>query len=390
MVKALHDAGIGVIMDVVYNHTYASNSSFQKIVPYYYYRYTNTGANSSASGCGNDTASERYMYGKFIVDSVKYWAAAYDLDGFRFDLMGLHDLQTIRNVEIAVHAINPEAIIYGEGWTMGSTIDGSDMANQSNISKIEPSEGAVGSVAVFNDVIRDGLKGSVFEESGKGYINGAGSGNVTKVLFGIKGGGEIGLSWMVKDAMVINYMSAHDNLTLWDKLLASTPEADDETRYAMTRLGATIVLVSKGTPFWQAGEEMLRTKGGDENSYNSSDEVNNIDWSVLSPTSAETAMMKYYKHLINIRKSYGVFTDPDSVITENKISDGRFTVLFESADGGKALLVSNPTDTEMTYVLEAGWYMIANGVDADTAPVYCEGNITVPAYSAVILVGAVN
>ena len=390
MVKALHDAGIGVIMDVVYNHTYDANSSFHKIVPYYYYRYTSTGANSSASGCGNDTASERYMYGKFMVDSVKYWAEEYDLDGFRFDLMGLHDLETMRNVEIAVHAINSEAIIYGEGWTMGSTIDGSAMANQSNISKIEPSKGAIGSVAVFNDAIRDGLKGSVFEEAGQGYINGKGSAGLAKVLFGIRGGTGTGIGWTVENAMVINYMSAHDNLTLWDKLLASTHGVSDETRYAMNRLGATIIMVSKGTPFWQAGEEMLRTKGGDENSYKSSDEVNNIDWSVLSEGSAETAMMKYYKNLINVRKAYGVFTDTTSVLTETKLSDGRFTVLFESANGEKALVVSNPTAAPMTYELEGTWYMVVNGIDGNGTPTLAEGTVTVPAYSAVVFVNEVK
>ena len=386
MVKALHDAGIGVIMDVVYNHTYDTNSSFQKIVPYYYYRYTSTGANSSASGCGNDTASERYMYGKFIVDSVKYWASEYDLDGFRFDLMGLHDLQTLKNVEVAVHSINPEAVIYGEGWEMGSTIDGSAMANQSNIFKIESSEGAIGSVAVFNDVTRDGIKGNVFDTAAKGYINGAGNANVENVLFGIKGGTGTDVEWTVNNAMVINYMSAHDNLTLWDKLLASTSDATDETRCAMTRLGATLIMVSKGTPFWQAGEEMLRTKGGNENSYKSSDEVNNIDWSVLNPSSAQNDMMKYYRHLIKIRKTYGVFTDVHSVLTEAKLTDGRFTVLFESADDGKAMLISNPTSVTMSYELQRGWYMVVNGTDADTVPTYCEGNITVPAYSAVVLV----
>ena len=147
MVQALHEAGIGVIMDVVYNHTYDGNSSFNRIVPYYYYRYDSTGANTSASGCGNDTASERYMYGKFMTESTAYWVEEYHLDGLRFDLMGLHDLQTMQEVEAAVHTINPKAVIYGEGWTMGSTIDGSAQANQSNISKITPTGKAIGSVA---------------------------------------------------------------------------------------------------------------------------------------------------------------------------------------------------------------------------------------------------
>ena len=163
MVQALHNAGLGVVMDVVYNHTYDGNSAFNRLVPYYYYRYTPAGANSNASGCGNDTASERYMFRKFMVDSVSYWAKEYNLDGFRFDLMGLHDLETMRQVEAAVHAINPNAIIYGEGWTMGATGDGSPQANQTNISKIEATNGAAGSISVFNDVIRDGLMGSVFD-----------------------------------------------------------------------------------------------------------------------------------------------------------------------------------------------------------------------------------
>ena len=274
MVQALHDAGIGVVMDVVYNHTYDANSAFNKLVPYYYYRYNADGSNSSASGCGNDTASERYMYRKFMVDSVSYWAQEYNLDGFRFDLMGLHDLQTMDQVQQAVHKINPHAIIYGEGWTMGSTIDGSAQADQRNIGKID-------GISVFNDAIRDGLKGSVFDAESRGYISGEAKANVQKVIFGIMGGKGMTTGWQVEDDRVINYMSAHDNRTLWDKLANSNADATVEQRLAMNRLGAAIIMVSRGTPFMQAGEEMLRSKGGDENSYNSGDAVNNIDWEVL-------------------------------------------------------------------------------------------------------------
>ena len=386
MVLALHKAGIGVVMDVVYNHTHDANSSFNKIVPYYYYRYTSTGVNTSASGCGNDTASERYMFGKFMVDSVKYWASEYDLDGFRFDLMGLHDLQTIQEVENAVHTINPEAIIYGEGWTMGATIDGSKMANQSNIKDITITDGAIGAVAVFNDVIRDGLKGSVFEKESQGYISGKGAANLAKVLFGIKGGDALSQGWSVKDARVVNYMSAHDNNTLWDKLELSNGSYPIETRLAMNRLGATILMASKGMTFFQAGEEMLRTKDGDENSYKSSDKINNIDWSVLDGESIQYEMMLYYKHLINVRKTYSIFTNNSSTITEVKTTNGRVAVLFENEIDGKALLISNPTSAEMTYELDGTWYMVVNGVDASAEPVLCEESITVPAYSAIILV----
>ena len=387
MVQALHAAGIGVVMDMVYNHTYDANSSFNKIVPYYYYRYTATGANSSASGCGNDTASERYMFGKFMVDSVSYWAEEYDLDGFRFDLMGLHDLATMQEVENAVHAINPEAIIYGEGWTMGSTIDGSPMANQGQISKIEPLEGAIGGIAVFNDVIRDGLKGSVFTATSKGYISGNGNGSFPSVLFGIKGGAGTGFSWEVKNGMVVNYMSAHDNNTLWDKLILSNGDNTVEERLAMNRLGATLLMISKGTVFFQAGEEMLRTKDGDENSYKSSDAINNIDWSVLKEGSNEYEMMRYYQELIRVRQEYAIFrTLNTAVIANTSYGEGRVAITLDNHAGGKALIVSNPTGEAMTYNVSGNWHMIVNGVDVMDAPEAVTGSIPVPAYTAVVFV----
>ena len=380
MVQALHEAGIGVIMDVVYNHTYDGNSSFNKIVPYYYYRYDSTGANTSASGCGNDTASERYMFGKFMVESASYWVEEYNLDGLRFDLMGLHDLETMQEVEAAVHTVNPRAIIYGEGWTMGATIDGSSQANQSNISKITPTGKAIGAVAVFNDAIRDGLKGSVFEKTGQGYINGAAKASERKVIFGIKGGEGIGQGWSVTDAMVINYMSAHDNNTLWDKLLLSAPDKSDDQRNRMNNLGAAIVMISKGTPFWQAGEEMLRTKGGDENSYKSSDEVNNIDWSVLKEGTREYATMCYYKGLIEMRKAFDIFTDTKAkVVHAESIGSGILVVTIEDGKGGQALILINPHNTDLPYTLEGQWNLVADDASAGAEILAQEsGSIQVP------------
>ena len=368
MVMALHEAGIHVIMDMVYNHTYDANSSFNKIVPYYYYRYTSTGANSSASGCGNDTASERYMFGKFMVDSTAYWTEEYKLDGLRFDLMGLHDLQTMQEVETAVHAINPNAILYGEGWTMGSTIDGSDQANQANISKITPSGNAIGTIAVFNDVIRDGLKGSVFDKASQGYISGSSTANQSKVIFGIKGGESVGQSWAVTNSMVINYMSAHDNNTLWDKLALSNPTDTDIQRNRMNKLGAAILMISKGTPFWQAGEEMLRTKGGDENSYKSSDEVNNIDWSVLQDGTMEYETMLYYKGLIEMRKAFPIFTSPNTKVTNvEELKSGMAIITFDDGNGGQALVVLNPHSTTLPYTLEGQWHLVADATRAGSA-----------------------
>ncbi|MBQ4563104.1 MAG: type I pullulanase, partial [Lachnospiraceae bacterium] len=383
MVMALHEAGIGVIMDVVYNHTYDANGCLNRIVPYYYYRYNSDGSNTSASGCGNDTASERYMYGKYMVESASYWVDEYNLDGLRFDLMGLHDVETMQEVESAVHAINSHAIIYGEGWTMGSTIDGSPQANQTNISKIEPTGDAIGSVAVFNDVIRDGLKGSVFDKTAKGYISGSTKNTLADIIFGIKGGVGVGQGWTVENAMVINYMSAHDNNTLWDKLLLSNGTNSDDQRNRMNNLGAGIIMISKGTPFWQAGEEMLRTKDGDENSYQSSDEINNINWSVLKEGNREYETMLYYKGLIEMRKTYDIFTDNDTqVISAEETGSGILTVIFDDGKGGRALVVINPHNTGLPCTLEGEWNLVANAERAGADVIAREsGSITVDGIS---------
>lgn len=388
MVQSLHEAGLSVVMDVVYNHTYDANSNFNKIVPYYYYRYTSSGANSSASGCGNDTASERYMFRRFMVDSVSYWMKEYKVDGFRFDLMGLHDLETMRQIEQALHQINPSAIIYGEGWSMGSTVDGSKQANQTNIKEISATNGAAGSVALFNDVIRDGLKGSVFNSASKGYINGAGKSNINAVKFGINGASGVGASWSVKNSAVINYMSCHDNLSLWDKLAVANANDTLQTRLAMNRLGATIVMMSSGTPLMQAGEEMLRTKNGDENSFKSSDAINNIDWESLTPNSDQYAMMQYYKGLIALRKSSDLFTASAGVahMFDVDSSTGFMAVKYDNHRGNYALLILNPTSSAVSYSLDGEWRMYADGSTASAQAISTvSGTIQIPAYSAIVL-----
>ncbi len=385
MVQALHDNGIGVIMDVVYNHTYDFNSSFNKTVPYYYYRYTKNAELSNASGCGNDTASERIMFRRFMLNSVKYWAKEYKLDGFRFDLMGLHDLETMKQIEKAVHQINPKALIYGEGWNMGFTMDGSQQANQFTISQIEPEEGVGGSISVFNDAIRDGLKGSVFDMSSKGYISGAYHEYEEKIKFGLSGGNSRNATgWSVKNASVINYMSAHDNRTLWDKLSLSNSENTKEERLAMNRLGAAIIMLSKGTPFMQAGEEMLRTKNGEENSYNLSDDINNIDWEVLKPESDEYKMMLFYKGLIEIRKNSPVVMAHDEAVVEfgylpdggmmtfivgvkNTETTNNFTTAIKTGD---IFVVINPTENvHEHYFVVKDWKVLCNGDKAGIEPI---------------------
>ncbi len=388
MVQSLHNDGLGVIMDVVYNHTYSADSNFNRIVPYYYYRFNSDGTNTSASGCGNDTASERYMFGKFMVDSVKYWAEEYNLDGFRFDLMGLHDLETMREIEKAVHAINPNAIIYGEGWTMGSTLNREPQANQTNISKIEPSEGAAGSIAVFNDAIRDGLKGSVFEEKGSGYISGDYHTYEGKVQFGIAGGAGSEAGWRVAGAAVINYMSAHDNHTLWDKLEASNGDNTVEERMAMNRLGAAIMMISQGTPFMQAGEEMLRTKDGDHNSYKSSDEINNLNWEALTADSNEYAMMLYYKGLLAMRSQYEIFRgNGDVKVSFGMLTGGGMTVEMKDDKGNEALVLINPTARAASYTLDGQWNLVATGTEAGAQVMRTDSDkVTVEAGSILVYV----
>lgn len=396
MVMALHEAGIGVIMDVVYNHTFDANASFNKIVPYYYYRYTTTGSNSSASGCGNDTASERYMFGKFIVDSTSYWLSEYNLDGFRFDLMGLHDLTTMQEVESALHTIDPTAVLYGEGWTMGATTDNSLQANQSNIKRITATNGAIGTIAVFNDTIRDALSSSFWDGkiSGQGYITGNYSSTYGKVLFGVYGGEDSSNSWYVYDDMVINYMSCHDNNTLWDKISIAQGSKPVETRLAMNRLGATILFASQGAVFFQAGEEMLRTKphpngGYDHNSYNSSDEVNNIKWEVLTGTSHESQMVDYYAGLIAIRKTYDVFTDYENNTLTNETKGGGAQLILKYSDGngGEVIVVTNATANSYNYTLSGDWHVLCDGVNASADSIkVVNGSVPVPAYSAVIIV----
>jgi len=357
MVQGLHAAGLGVVMDVVYNHTYSLDSNLNRIVPYYYYRFNADGSASNGSGCGNETASDRVMCRKYIVDSVRYWAEEYRLDGFRFDLMALHDVETMQAVEEAVHTVNPKALIYGEGWTGGGTpLHDNFKADQRNIKQVAASGDAIGSVAVFNDAIRDGLKGSVFNQKDTGYASGTATRtNAEKVIFGLRGGLKgSAVAWSVKDSMVINYVSSHDNNTLWDKLLISCPYATDEERLAMNRLCAASVLLSRGIPFFLAGEEMLRTKQGDSNSYKSSDEVNNLDWDSLTPDSPQLAMSEYYRGLIRIRRENAFLTSGD--VPECELLDGNVIAVTWRADGeAVAFALINPGSGDVEAELPDGW-----------------------------------
>jgi pullulanase len=306
MVLALHNAGIRVVMDVVYNHTADSaNSNFNLIMPGYYYRMVN-GNFSNGSGCGNETASERAMYRKFMIDSVCYWAKEFKIDGFRFDLMGLHDIQTMNLLASELRKINSNALIYGEGWTGGT----SGLAE--NKSALKKNAKLLDGIAVFSDDIRDSIKGSVFNAADKGFVSGK-AGTKDGVLFGVYGASKtVGgyVAWANNPTQSINYASAHDNLSLADKI-ASSSSASAADRAKMTRLSAAIVFTSQGIPFFQAGEEMLRSKVKedgtfDENSYKSSDAVNSIKWDLKSETEYSKTF-EYYKGLIALRKAFPEF-----------------------------------------------------------------------------------
>ncbi|MFW6022335.1 MAG: type I pullulanase [Halanaerobiaceae bacterium] len=299
MVKSLHDNGIGVIMDVVYNHTYhTENSPFNKIVPYYYYRMTPNGAYSNGSGTGNETASERIMMRKFIVDSVKYWAEEYHIDGFRFDLMALHDKKTMAEIENTLHKIDSSILIYGEPWMGGL----SPLSREKQMNK-GTQQGM--NIAVFNDNYRNAIKGNN-DGTSTGFVSGA-----QHLEDYIKRGvvGAIDYNHHIKDFALepyetINYVSSHDNLTLWDKLNKSNMHDSDEIRIKMDRLAQGIVFTSQGIPFIHGGEEMLRTKFGNHNSYNAGDRINQIKW--------ERKCLYYdtfcfYKGLIELRKKQPAF-----------------------------------------------------------------------------------
>ncbi len=383
MVQALHKAGIGVIMDVVYNHTSGLDSNFNKIVPYYYYRFNANGTASNGSGCGNETASDRYMFRKYMVDSVHYWQTEYNLDGFRFDLMGLHDIETMQAIADVVYEQNEHALIYGEGWTGGtSTLYEGKQAILKNVQELNRTSKKNG-VSLFNDVIRDAVKGSVFDIKDTGFATGAKAENIEKLMFGVNGGvknSAIGtasdVNWSAYNPTnVINYVSAHDNNTLWDRICYVYGEGSDtlELRLKRNRLSAAIIQTALGVPFMQAGEEMLRQKKNadgsyNENSYNASDEVNNIQWNLLTQTSEQYKMMQYYKGLIAFRKAHPVLR---SATAENIISgvkkDGATVSFTMKAGDDELFVVYNAEEKAKSVTLPAGnWTLYIDGVTAGT------------------------
>ena len=300
MVKALHDNGLSVVMDVVYNHVYdAGTFCFNQIVPGYFSRINSKGEYSNGSSCGNDTASERSMVRKYIVDSVCYWADEYHIDGFRFDIASLLDTVTINEIMAAVHRKHPNVIFYGEGWDMKTelTKPGVQLAEQTN-SALVPGFG------FFSDTIRDLLRGSTFDSTAPGFIAGAvvPKEALEACFMGMP-------SWAAQPDQCVNYASCHDNTTLFDRIALTAPSAPVVTRIRMNNLAAAFYMLSQGVPFLQAGEEMLRTKPGkhggfDDNSYRSPDSVNSLKWATLDKPEYQD-VLSYYKGLIAFRKAHG-------------------------------------------------------------------------------------
>ena len=393
MVQSLHKDGISVIMDVVYNHVYdAGNFCFNKLVPDYFSRMTN-GTYSNGSACGNDTASERAMVKKYIVDSVLYWATEYHIDGFRFDLVGLIDTETINEVMEAVHAVRPDVVFYGEGWTMNTTVTkkGYSMTTQTNSTMVP-------GFAFFSDTLRDGLKGSVFNNTEKGYVSGANNleSLIEDCFLGSSG------NWCTTPTQTINYASCHDNNTLYDRLQLSCPDASQEDLVKMNNLSAAIYMTAQGIPFVHAGEEMLRTKvnpggGFNENSYNASDEVNSIKWNTLED-SVYTDVVDYYKGLIAFRKAHPVLrltTAEDvakhvSVVDMEDANVTAFSVTggLEDETADAMYIVFNPNNEAKEITLPEGeWHVCINGETAGVESLEkVSGTATVDAISALVLV----
>ena len=321
LIQTFHKNGLRVIFDAVYNHTaLTEQSNFNQLVPGYYYRHKKDarpdpfgGSFSNATACGNETASEMPMMRKFMLESVLYWAKEYHIDGFRFDLMGVHDIKTMNIISKALHKVKPDIVLYGEGWTAGeSPLPDSMRAIKKNAWKLDR-------IAVFSDDIRDGIKGSVFDVKDKGFASGK-LGMEESVKFGIAAAcdhpqidySKVNYSKQPYAAApwnVITYCECHDNNTLWDKLALSCPNASEEERKKMHQLALTIILTSQGIPFLHAGSEFLRSKNGVENSYNSGDSINALKWSLKKENLEIT---NYVKRLIKIRKEHPAFRMTDA------------------------------------------------------------------------------
>ena len=390
MVKGLHDNGISVIMDVVYNHVYDANQfCMNKIVPDYFSR-----PNSNGSGCGNDTASERSMVRKYIVDSVLYWADEYHIDGFRFDLVGLLDTVTINEIVETVHETHPNVIFYGEGWSLTSktTKNNVTLANMANSTKTP-------GLAFFSSDIRDTIKGSTFVSVSAGYISGGygSTGDMLKLFKGMP-------SWCKTPTQSINYLSCHDSYTLYDHISLVNAYESPRVKVARNNLGAAFYLTAQGVPFMQGGEEFLRSKpdastynGYNKNSYNAPDSVNSLKWDSLNDRASSTTMA-YYQGLIAFRKAHPALRMTDAAMVNSNVFsllDLDYNVVGYRINGGAnadtaegIVAIFNPNKDATTVTLPEGqWHICVNKEQAGTTSLgVVSGSVNVEGISAMILV----
>lgn len=395
MIQALHNAGIGVIMDVVYNHTYTSDSWLQRTVPNYYYRMNNDGTFSNGSGCSNDTASEHLMFRKYMIDSVTYWASEYHIDGFRFDLMGLHDVTTMNSIRTALDNLYADGsgsriLMYGEAWDMATNCDeGTVLASQKNLKQMSDRIGA------FDDTIRDAIKGSTGGTDGAFVQDGSRRANLKT---GIAGQSDTTTGWANVPSQCVTYASCHDNLCLYDKLVGSVYGADGKYRkryedlVAMNKLSAAIVITSQGIPFSLGGEEFCRSKDGDENSYASSRKENMLDWENVDLYSD---VIEYYRGLYKIRDAFAAFSDStaataNSLTYLSDVPKGVTGYTINNTESGKwnqMCVIFNGSDSAQNVTAKGDWVVLADNKTAGLRNIKNVTNsVKVEAHSAVIMV----
>ncbi|MDW7691892.1 type I pullulanase [Flammeovirgaceae bacterium SG7u.111] len=379
MVKALHDNGIRVIMDVVYNHTFdTENSNFNNEVPKYYYRLREDGSYSDASACGNETASELPMMRKYMIESVLHWVNEYHVDGFRFDLMGIHDVETMNQIAAAVKKVDPTIFVYGEGWTASdSPLPIDQRGVKANVPKL------VG-VAAFSDEIRDGIKGSWSGHKEKGFASGK-EGLAESIKFGVVAATKhdqidyqkvnyTDVPWANEPSQTINYVSCHDNHTLLDKLKEANEEASMEELIAMHKLSNAIVLTTQGVSFLHAGVDMLRTKSGVENSYNSPDSINQILWNWKAEN---REVFDYYQGLIAVRKAHPAFRMPTTEMIQQHLrfieTGDELLVNYAiegNANGDSAAKIvvfyNGSAEDKQIEIPEGKWKVLINGQSASS------------------------
>lgn len=395
MIQALHNAGIGVIMDVVYNHTYTSDSWLQRTVPNYYYRMNNDGTFSNGSGRSNDTASEHLMFRKYMIDSVTYWASEYHIDGFRFDLMGLHDVTTMNSIRTALDNLyadgsGSQILMYGEAWDMATNCDeGTVLASQKNLKQLSDRIGA------FDDTIRDAIKGSTGGTDGAFVQEGSRRANLKT---GIAGQSDTTTGWANVPSQCVTYASCHDNLCLYDKLVGSVYGADGKYRkryedlVAMNKLSAAIVITSQGIPFSLGGEEFCRSKDGDENSYASSRKGNMLDWENVDLYSD---VIEYYRGLYKIRDAFAAFSDStaataNSLTYLSDVPKGVMGYTINNTESGKwsqMCVIFNGSDSAQNVTAKGDWVVLADNKTAGLRNIKNVTNsVKVEAHSAVIMV----